>query len=48
MEKMGNITDSVGLARVFAARNGANRKIPARICADMKNRKGLPGRKHVA
>ena len=25
---------SVGSARVLAARNGANKKIPARICAD--------------
>ena len=47
MEKTGNITDSAGLARVFDARNGANRKISARICADMKNRKGLPGRGRV-
>ena len=31
--------DSVGLARVFAARNGANREIPARICADTDGNK---------
>ena len=34
MKKTGNITDLVGLACVLSARNGANRKIPARICAD--------------
>ena len=34
MEKTGNITDLVGLACVLAARNGANRKITARIRAD--------------
>ena len=31
---MRDITDLVGLACVRTAQNGANRKIPARICAD--------------
>ena len=33
-EKTGDITDLLGLKRMLTARNGANREIPARICAD--------------
>ena len=35
---MGNITDLVGLACGQTARNGANRKITAQICADMERK----------
>ena len=40
MEKTGYMTDLVGLACVLTARNGANRKTPARICADTDQKKG--------
>ena len=39
MEKTRDITDPVGLAWVLIARNGANEKISARICADTDGKK---------
>ena len=37
---MGDIADLGGLAYVWIARNGAKRKLTARICADTDREKG--------
>jgi len=38
-KKTGDITNIGGLVWGITARNGANRKIPARICADTDEKK---------
>ena len=38
---MGDIADLVGLVYVLIARNGAKRKLTARICADVDRKRGM-------